>query len=278
MAATFDWYQGTVKAHPSQVLDSLMTLPGAHDRQTGRGRLNYQASTTVCTADRDTLATVLHGGNGGGAHVIGTGDNAQAVAATLRRWWPEHTVTRLDSADDLGVEFQELHAKLQAIGRDCGLKGRSIVPDDPEDGATYYLGADTSAVRARGYEKSKELAKKCGTWEGITPGIVRVEVQVRPVREGKAAAASWSPMQVFGASHWTRRIATELFEVDAPRVIMARRIPTTYERTHTALLYQFGPHLREMLARHGAWELVGEQLGDDLARRQEGGSCPQGRP
>lgn len=267
MAARFDWYQGTVKEHPSGVRDVLMSLPGAHDWKGGRRGLNYEASATVQTADHDVIATCFFGGNGGGTHVIGSGECASVVAESIRKWWPAHSVSRVDSADDLALDFAGAHARLQTIGRECGLKGRSVLPDDPDDGATYYLGADSSAVRARAYEKSKELAKKCGSWDGITPGVVRFEVQLRPVREAKLNAAQWTPLQVWGASHWTRRIATEMLQVDAPRVIMARRIPTTYERTNAAMLVQYGPHLTEMFQRHGSWELVGEQIGDDLARK-----------
>lgn len=268
MAARFDWYQGTIKEHPHQVLDALMTLPGAYDREAGRGKMNYQASVTIRTADHDVLATILHGGNGDGCHFIGTSENAEPVADTVRKWWPAHSVSRLDSADDLGIDFVGAHARLQAIGSECGVKGRSVIPDDPEDGATYYLGADSSAVRHRLYEKSKQLAKQCGSWDGITPGIVRAEVQLRPVREGKQAAAAWSPMQVWGASHWTRRIADELLSQDVPRVIMARRIPTTYERTHEAMLKQYGAHLVEMMCRLGSWDDLGPALGRDLLRKR----------
>jgi hypothetical protein len=251
MTARFDWYQGTVKAPHNQVVEAFMACPEAVEAKPGRGRLNYAESVTVRTADQDTVCTILHGGNGGATHVIGTSEAAARVAETMRRHWPEHTVTRLDSAQDVLTDFDQVRQVMQRIASDAGVKGRSIVPDDPEEGATYYLGADSSPVRTRGYEKSKELAKKQGSWAGIVPGLVRLEVQVRPVREGRAAAASWEPSQVFGVTHWTRRIAHELLDLDAAKITMASRIETSWERQRRALCRQFGRHLVESVRRAG---------------------------
>lgn len=248
----FDWMAATIPNYPGVIVDALMALDGAHDAREGRGRMNYGQSTEIVTRDADVLATVLHGGLNPEPHAFATGEAAQPFTDLVRSEWPAHRVSRYDSAFDVCEEFEPLHASLQAFvsGRK-NLKGHTVQPDDPRDGATYYIGSPTSAVRFRLYEKSKELAKKLGSWDGIVPGVLRFELQVRPERkEAKAQAASLDPVSAWGVSPWARQVAREHLG-DVPRVIRQPRLLTTFERTHRAMLAQYGPHLRELVLREG---------------------------
>lgn len=259
-----DWYQSTVAEYPRVLADALMSeMPGAHELVSGRGRLNYKESMSVVDVDGDTLATVLHGGLNGAPNAVATGENAEPFMHVIRRHWPEHCVTRYDSCEDVLTSFPDALTALRTIADELRIKGETRLPDDPEDGATYYMGSPSSRVRVRCYEKGKQLRAQ-GVQEA-DPALVRFEVQLRPSdRQARLVAARLEPGDVWGATAWSQRVAG-VFDHSPDRVVMRHRLKTTYERRHAALLVQYGGHLREMLARHGSWELVGEQLGLDLA-------------
>ena len=259
----FDWYQATIEDYPRVIADGLMTLPGAHDLKHGRGRLNYRESAVVVGSDGNPLATLLHGGLNGAPNAFASGENAPAFAETIRRTWPgAHRVTRLDSAEDVRMSFQAAHAACQSIAAELRIKGDTRLPDDPEDGATYYMGAPSSRARIRCYEKGKQLRA-----QGVPdadPDVLRFELQLRPNdAQAKLQAASIGPSEAWGATALARRVAG-VFDHSTERVTLRHRLASTYDRTHAAMLAQYGGHLFEMLSRHGSWDLVGEQLGLDL--------------
>lgn len=262
----FDWYQGTIDDYPRVVADALMQMPNAHDLKHGRGRLNYRESTSIVGIDGHTLATVLHGGLNGAPNAFGTGENAEAFADIVRRTWPEaHRVTRMDSAEDVKMPFSVAQSACQAIAAELRIKGQTHAPDDPEDGATYYMGSPTSRQRIRVYEKGKQL--RALGHDDADPLALRFELQQRPNdRNAKLQAASLGPDEAWGATPLTRRVAG-VFGHDVERVVVRQRLVSTYDRTHAAMLAQYGGHLAEMLSRHGSWDLVGEQLGLDLGDR-----------
>jgi hypothetical protein len=241
-------------------------MPGAHDLKFGRGRLNYRESTSIVGTDGHVLATVLHGGLNGAPNAFASGEHAQAFSEIVRRTWPDaHRVTRLDSAEDVRMPFNVAQSACQAIAAKLRIKGQTHAPDDPEDGATYYMGAPSSRARIRCYEKGKQLRAQ-GDLQA-DPDILRFELQLRPNdKRAKLKAASLGPGEVWGATPLARRVAG-VFDHDVERVCLQQRLASTYDSTHAALLKQFGGHLFEMLARHGGWDLVGEQLGLDLTPR-----------
>jgi hypothetical protein len=261
--AKIDWYQSTIDDYPRVIADALMQLPDAHDLEHGRGRLNYRESSRIVSSDGHTLATILHGGHNGAPNALASGDHAQAFASIIRSTWPDaHRVTRLDSAEDVRMPFAEAHEACQAISAELRVKGSSIVPDDPQDGATYYMGAPSSRARIRCYEKGKQLRSEGD--EEADPDVIRFELQLRPNDlHAKLQAASLGPDEAWGATALARRVAG-VFGHQADRVVLRQRLAATYDRTHAAMLTQYGGHLAQMFARHGSWDLVGEQLGFDL--------------
>ncbi|WP_235605818.1 replication initiation factor domain-containing protein, partial [Rhodanobacter thiooxydans] len=77
--------------------------------------------------------------------------------------------------------------------------------DMPELGRTQYLGASSSAVRARLYEKGKQPEfRHLSRFD-----LCRLEIQVRPAKDAKDAYSKLSALEVWGASKWTRQLASE---------------------------------------------------------------------
>jgi hypothetical protein len=262
----FDWMQGTIEDYPRVITDALMSLPGAHDLKHGRGRLNYHESAVGLGIDGHARFTLLHGGPNGAPNAFASGEFAEPFTQLIRAHWPTaHRVSRLDSAQDVKMPFLEAHRACQAIATEMRVRGSSVVPDDPQDGATYYMGAPSSRARIRVYEKGKQLRAQ-GDLEADLD-VLRFELQLRPNDpQAKIKAASIGAGEVWGATPLARRVAG-VFEHDVERVIMQQRLRSTYESRTSAILKQYGGHFYEMLARHGSWELVGEQIGLDLESR-----------
>lgn len=273
MPAFFDWMGCTIEEYPGVIVDACMTLPGAYDIRRGRGMNNYRERAAIIDVDGEVIASVLHGGSNGAPHAFASGDASPAFTDLVRSTWADrHRVTRLDTAQDVRTDFGTARAELQAFARQKSLKGHSQLPDDPIDGGSYNIGAPSSSVRLRLYEKGKQLAKLARSTEGYHLDTVRYELQVRPVREGKLTAARLSPDQAWGVTPWAREIAQTHLAAYPDRVVMQRRLPTSFERTHRAMLDQYGAHLRDLLASAGSTCAFGEQLALDLA----GGSLSDG--
>lgn len=260
--AHFDWYQATIPEYPRVVADALMTLPQASSIRQGKGRHNYHESATVLDGEGEVLATMLHGGPNGSPNVTGSGDNAEAVAATIRKHWPEHRVTRVDACEDIRGDFPTLHEQCRRIARDHRVKGHTQAPDDLGDGSTYYIGSKSSATTFRCYEKGKQLRHLAADPETIPLDWVRLETQFRPVRDAKDLAASLTADQVWGVSRWTLRIARDLLANGCSRLTVRPRLLTSFERRSIAADRQYGALFAEIAAKFGGWEAVGPYFRD----------------
>ena len=151
--------------------------------------------------------------------------------------------------------------------------------DFPEKGRTLYMGSQSSPVRMRLYEKGlqPEYAHL------NRPNWARIEVQVRPAKEAKETFASLSPLEVWGASRWTRDIAAKVLE----QHIDPHPAGTTYRLTdrETALRWmckQYGQHLASLAQDLGGWECVGLTLNEIMTAQAKGrqsarkGALPRG--
>lgn len=266
MNARWDYYSATVDARVADIADAVMTLPGAHDfHRRDYGMSNYSNKVTFATEGRDIMATLLHGGANGAPHVFASGDDAEPLAALLRREFPVHRVARCDTAQDIVADFDVVWPVLARIAENHGVKHRRWVPGDPEDGATHYIGSEKSPNRHRCYEKSKELIAKLGPAADVLPGVLRCELQIRPAKPAaKLAMSLVSPDDAWGVTAFSRSIASQFLENNPASVSLRPRVPTSRERTRRALLLNYGPYLRAERVALGSWPAVWDQLQLDL--------------
>jgi hypothetical protein len=182
----------------------------------------------------------------------------------IRSMAPEHNCTRVDSCYD--VDEQGAWGKLlritRKVKREHGLWGEVRGdPSFPELGLTQMLGAPSSAVRVRLYEKGKQPDLR----HLNRPNLVRLEVQVRPQKAAKAVYSSLSPIEVWGATKFTRDLAARVLASSlqpAPAGTIHRQ--SSSDRAVSWMLQQYGCHLLAMLADHGDWACVGKELGHRL--------------
>lgn len=259
----FDWYQATCEGKPEVIVDALLREWPSASVSPGRGCNGYARGYEL-SHGASKCATVQYGGQamGPGVHVTASGENAPAAAVALRRGIV-HRVTRADAAED----FEEVGAwdKLFAIGievaEDFGIRTKHLGDyHRAQHGRTLYVGAPSSIVAVKIYEKGKQLAAiDHQDW-------VRVEASVRPKGEARLLASTVEPAALFGYSRWSKSLASLIGAGEVARV----KAGTIWrnsddDRSWSAMLRQYGPLLqRRKEDDHGSWASVGCQIGSDL--------------
>lgn len=256
----FDAYTATTRAaNPHQLLAILADCSGdQHTVHQGRGFHTFGHRIAVKDVTGIETGFVQWGGSQGDLSMIEVKGEAttQAVKTLREQFW--HNVTRVDSCadfDELG-SFEKLLAPCLEVKRDHRLKGAKFGDweDFPDDGRTLMLGAPTSAVRLRLYEKGKQPEYR----HLDKPNWARIEVQVRPVKEARSSYNSITPANVWGASKWSKDLAAKLLHehVDPHPAGTVYRLPET-ERALRWMCKQYGAHLLELKDDCGSWENVG---------------------
>lgn len=260
----FDWYQATVFATPEALISELVSnLPADIIRRDGKGFNSYKQRAEFGNLDGELFSTVQWGGVNPHPNVMATGDHSPALAAVLRARWPHHRVSRLDVAVDGRGDglFDEIVAAMSAIGRTHRMKGEKIIPDDLDDGSTYYLGSRTSPLRVRCYEKGKQLFKETGdpVWRNFFDWT-RLELQVRPQKDFKAGAAALQPADFWGCAQWTRDLSSAVLDLKPEAVTMRPTRIADHERAMRALTAQYGPTILRQVEKLGSWDAFSADL------------------
>ena len=267
----FDWYQATIPEHPITLVESLLArvAPGGSIVE-GKGRHNYHQSFTINDVKGDRAAVVLAGGPNGHPNATASGHSTDGFVQVVRELWPGHRVTRFDSAQDFNDQeaWDRLEQTCREVGKERGIKGRAIVPDDLSEGRTYYLGAASSDVRVRLYDKAAETRRKLPEERhGEVPEHwVRLETQVRPRGDYKRVAAYSDPETAWAFAGWTSELAKRAMSLTLARIEMQAGRETDHQRAYRFMLRQYGKVFKQMFADLGSWDCVGKTIGDDLSR------------
>lgn len=273
--AAFDWYQATVRAGVDDVLEALGRASERSTLAHGRGHHGYSHSTAL-EGSEGFRATVWHGGSHHYPHVVVTGEDAQPGAELIRAAFPEHFVTRADAREDFGDAgaFDRIQVELLEVAKQHRVKvdtrGDHLLT---KQGRTIYLGAPSSACRQRLYDKAAELRAKFASdpvrLAEVPAELVRLEAQVRPQSaEAKLAFATIEPLAVMGSSAWLREVWKRVAGLDLEPVQVGKPWrQADDERAYGYLLAQYGGLLERVCSDLGSWDMVGRQIGFDLAQR-----------
>lgn len=269
----FDWYQATIPENPIVLVETLKSaLAPDGDIVEGRGRHNYHQSFRVRNARGERVAEVLAGGSNGDPNATASGIVTPGFVDVVRGSWPEHRVTRFDAAEDMAQQgaLEALEATCRGLAKDLGIKGRAVVPDDPSEGRTYYLGAPSSDTRVRLYDKTAETrAKLPPERHGEVPDHwARLEVQVRPRKEWKLFAAQATPEQAWGFAGWTHELAKRALSLHIERITMQAGRETDDERAFRFMVLQYGSLLQRIYRDLGSWDCVGLTIGEAIAAQR----------
>lgn len=267
----FDAYTATSReCNPHQLIQILTDAAGDdHKAAQGRGFHTFGHRLSVKDSTGIEVGAVQWGGRQGDLSMIEVkGENTPAAVAALRERF-FHRVTRVDACADFDAprSFERLLEPCMEVKRRHRLKGARFGDweDFPEEGRTLMLGSPSSAVRVRLYEKGKQPEYR----HLQRPSWSRIEVQVRPAKEAKASFNRLSPAGVWGASSWSRELASKVLEDH----VDPHPAGTTYRRTErdAALAWmckQYGAHLLSLASDLGGWDCLGLTLGEMLKERQ----------
>jgi hypothetical protein len=266
----FDAYSATTMAcKPLEAVPWLFTH-GADTVHAGKGFHTFAERIVVKDHSGDEVGAISYGGRQGDRVMIEVkGERTPEVVQRLRSSLEDHRCTRVDSCVDFERPgaFEELLEPVMRAKEDHRLYGeRRGDWAYPELGRTQYLGASSSAVRARLYEKGKQPEyRHLGR-----PHLARLEIQIRPAKDAKATYAKLSATEVWGASKWTRQLAAEVFEeMLDPYPPGTVRKDSKRDQALRFMAMQYGAHLVSLASDLGSWECLGLTLQEmiDEARR-----------
>lgn len=269
----FDAYTATTTAaKPGDMVGLMVSAFGLDTTlKPGRGFHTFGERISVRDHTGDEVGSVSHGGSQGDRVMIEVkGEGTPRVVQALRDSY-EHRVTRVDACADFDKPgaFEALLKPCIEVKHAHKLRGEKSGDweDFPEYGRTLYLGAPSSAVKARMYEKGKQpeylhLSR---------PEWCRLEIQVRPAKEAKQAFATLSPSEVWGASKWSRELAAKVLQEH----IDPHPAGTTYrlsdrDRATNWMCKQYGVHLLSLAADLGGWDVLGLTLGEIIKQQSKG--------
>ena len=267
----FDAYTATsVGVKPEdflQVLADAGGLASFESMQEGKGHFTFAKRLGVRDQSGTEWGSIQWGGRQGDRVMIEVkGEHTPRAVEALRTRFP-HRCTRVDACADFDAPraFERLYRACRSVKSAHRIIGGKAGDweDFPEKGRTLYLGAKSSPTRMRLYEKGKQA-------EYVhleRPNWARIEVQVRPVKDAKDEFARLSPEDVWGASSWTRDLASMVLQ----QHVDPHPAGTTWRKSErdAALEWmckQYGAHLVSLASDLGGWDCVGLTLGEMLKR------------
>jgi hypothetical protein len=267
MNVRFDGCSATSRSANHHELLALLQREG-DTIAVGRGYHSYAEKISVIADTGVEVGSILWGGRNAETPFIEVkGERSPEVVEKLRAS-VDHVPTRLDSCFDVNRPgaWDGLLSTVMAVKTQHRLYGeRRGDWDQPEKGRTQYVGAASSPIRSRLYEKGKQPEyRHLGLWDHC-----RLELQVRPKKEARAVYATLSPLEVWGASKWTRQLASELMgEMLDPHPPGTIRRDTKRDQALRWMCRQYGPHLMSLKDELGDWQCVGLQLADIIRDEQ----------
>jgi hypothetical protein len=252
--------------------------PGGKWEPQRKGKQGYGFADHLEGTD-GTAAVLWWGGTHAHPHVVLSGDQAHAGSELLRTAWPDsHQVSRVDACIDYADEgaYDRLQGAALEVAQEHGVRvdtrGDHLVT---RKGRTVYLGAPTSHTRLRIYDKGEQLRQQYANdpvrLATVPDHLARFECQVRPATPtAREIASRADPITVMGASRWMRALMAIVAGIELePYQAGKPWRQADDDRAYAALLAQYGGLLKRIQADLGHWDLVGRQLGYDLAERDE---------
>lgn len=240
----WDWTATTHEGRPG-IVNDVVERWGAHVVTPGRGLQGWSQSVDAFDGDGYKIGSVYYGAAREDVHVLSTSAAADSARRLVLDLDPQARTARVDTRVDSLVPFEDLAGVLEDA---AGIYGSQIVTMEKRvrgesQGRTVYLGAPTSAVRVRLYEKWLESPGE------YVEGTNRVEVQLRPQSKVKGRVSSWSPAETFCASKVTQHLAAALgaSAVPASSLHVAKGTPDL-ERTLDVMGQQYGPAVARWLS------------------------------
>lgn len=274
----FDWYEPTLlNVCPSVAMSFVRELLGSCGEEQVRPKRGYDHALKFQRAD-DVSVQIWWGGRNVHPHCIFTSDFASEAVPAIRCQFPVHQVSRADVCEDMDTgssTWEMLSAKVIKSADKHGVSIKHVGDfHRAMEGRSLYEGAATSEVRARLYEKGREIQGRVPPEyrgllrrSGWTDSLCRLEFQVRPsCKAGKLRLANLEASECVGFATWARELWLDVRGEDIPVVDVSGTgwKPGNEDRVFYAMLHQYGKMLRRLRDRLGDWDCVGRQIGESL--------------
>lgn len=237
-ATTHDGRQG--------IVDDLSSALGASLVLPGKGLQGWSESVKCFDGGGYELGSVFFGGGRDDVHLLATGESAQwARSATVAM--DRARTARVDTRVDTLVPFEGLEEMCWAAAESYGTQITKMESwGGKTPGRTVYLGAPSSDVRVRIYEKWRQAPGQ------YVEGTNRVEVQLRPSSNVKERVSGWEPARTFCASKVTTSLAEALGQ-DASKAgsLHVKKATPTLEEALEAMSHQYGGTVARWLEHSG---------------------------
>lgn len=177
-------------------------------------------------------------------YIEAKGETTPRVVEAIRREFPLHSAPRLDVCEDYDEPgaFDRLQALIRASKGPKVKGGYIALPDDTDLGKTWVSGTRGGVAYLRLYEAGKHPDRiHLGR-----PNWARAELEARPhYARDKLAAASMSPLDVWGLSKWTQQVGQRLTGCEINRFEPEIR-QYSQDKTTLYIARTFRRHLEEM--------------------------------
>lgn len=256
--AFFDWYQCSVSVDASSVLPVLLGYYGAATRPCRPQPPYLKAVELVPLGTKKNDSTVVpycsvhFGGYNERTLLRASSDNADDFSELVRKWWPDHRVSRVDVAMDFqeGPDFfNDMAEWLIDYAKNATKPLKISYAGDWAnglEGRTLYIGSRKSAVFIRLYEKGFEQLQKGNVDAPID--WVRFEAEIKPQNKAaKIRAASVSAREFFGSSSLLRDFSALLGDQYEPLKMGTVRKMVDFDRTFSHMCYQYGAVFEDLL-------------------------------
>ena len=242
----WDWTATTHRLLDDQTVHHLLRLLDGATVLPGKGYQGWPMSLTSYDAEGFKIGTVYFGGGRDDVHVVSTSAVADRVRPVLAAG--DARTARVDTRVDTLLSFDKCASVLEAAS---DLYGSELIYMEKRKrgeglGRTIYLGAASSAVRVRLYEKWLQAPGE------YAEGTNRIEVQLRPPSRVKGDVSSWDRGRTFCASKTSRDLAQRLGADYAPKTSLhvAKGTPDL-ERSLEVMGQQYGPAFDRWMSLSG---------------------------
>lgn len=179
-------------------------------------------------------------------YIEAKGETTPKVVEAIRSAFPTHSAPRLDVCEDYDEPgaFERLQGIVRASKGHRVKGGYIALPDNLQDGRTWVAGTRGGV----GYFRLYEAGKHPDRIHLGRPDWARAELEARPhYAKDKAAAATMSPLDVWGLCAWTHKVGEKLAGCRINRFEPQAR-QYSHDKTTLYIARTFRRHLEEMQA------------------------------
>lgn len=240
----WDW-SATTQPVREGVLDDLTLAMKPALVLPGKGKQGWANGVRLFDTRGDELGSIYWDKRRDDVHVESTGEAAETVRSSVvgEMVRTARVDTRVDTLESFEA-LEEICFDAAATYGSQVTKMQSWGGKTP--GRTVYVGAPSSAIRVRVYEKWRQSPGE------YVEGTNRVEVQLRPPSNAKEKVSGWTREQTFCASKVTASLAEALGQVVvAPGTLHVKKATPTLEAALQAMSDQYGSTVARWLEHSG---------------------------